>query len=462
MYIYGTGLQPHPPRHGHGSPSLWECVGVSPCTGPQTGTIFTHTYIYTHIYIYIHIGIIYMKRFRQLCCINVAADAVRAHSFVLLANSLRLKACWSIMLTVTSSSCWTVHELCVGQCCYLTRPLNLLEPPTHCTKQTLLKRNHIMLILLDYVLISVQGWWLVVLHLLPSRRCWSNTHLILHIPGSHVWTSCCAGICWRSKDCWLRCQSHLLDDFSSFHLLIIIGCCAILTQQLLDLILGHGEWQIVEAPHIDLFEMVVDHLFCPLLLDPCCQVAVASDPVNCFGSLEQDVACVDAAGDAGAVQLLQHLHHSIPGGCCEMMEHLCSTILQALEYEPLLLLCWFHVHVGHLARDVVGPHPVLVPLEIVADLLKHGVASICIDLPDLLGCQLKRCETKVASTLDLLLWIHVAPVEHVDHLVACSKTMLLNILNPGNHEPLCWNLRCNMHLCCVHVHCCERQLWRRR
>ena len=45
------------------------------------------------------------------------------------------------------------------------------------------------------------------------------------------------------------------------------------------------------------------------------------------------------AGDAGAVHLLQHLHHSIPGGCCEMMEHLCSTILQALEYEPLLLLC---------------------------------------------------------------------------------------------------------------------------
>ena len=61
-----------------------------------------------------------MKRFRQLCWINVAADAVRSHSFVLLANSLRLKACWSIMLTVTSSSCWTVHELCVGQCCYLT------------------------------------------------------------------------------------------------------------------------------------------------------------------------------------------------------------------------------------------------------------------------------------------------------------------------------------------------------
>ena len=32
----------------------------------------------------------YMKRFRQLSCINVAADAVRAHSFVLLANSLRI------------------------------------------------------------------------------------------------------------------------------------------------------------------------------------------------------------------------------------------------------------------------------------------------------------------------------------------------------------------------------------
>ena len=92
VYIWYRPATP-PPRHGHGSPSLWECVGVSPCTGPQTGTIFTHTYIYTHIYIYIYIGIIYMKRFRQLCCINVAADAVRAHSFVLLANSLRLKAC---------------------------------------------------------------------------------------------------------------------------------------------------------------------------------------------------------------------------------------------------------------------------------------------------------------------------------------------------------------------------------
>ena len=50
------------------------------------------------------------------------------------------------------------------------------------------------------------------------------------------------------------------------------------------------------------------------------------------------------------------------------MQNLCASVFEALVYQSNLLLCGFRSHVGHLDWDVVGPHPVFVPLEVVADL----------------------------------------------------------------------------------------------
>ena len=75
-------------------------------------------YIYISCYcipIYIYI----LKRFRQLCCQSVAADAVRAHSFVLLAKGLRWLQAQGLLihnvdsdiqqlLNCTRIVCWTM------------------------------------------------------------------------------------------------------------------------------------------------------------------------------------------------------------------------------------------------------------------------------------------------------------------------------------------------------------------
>ena len=100
-------------------------------------------YIYYIIYIYIHI-----EKFKvaTLLSLSVAAVAVRAFCTV----GQKLQAQGLLIQDVDSNihhllNC--THTCCVGQCCYSTRSLNLLELPTHCRKQTMLKCNHIMLIL---------------------------------------------------------------------------------------------------------------------------------------------------------------------------------------------------------------------------------------------------------------------------------------------------------------------------
>ena len=46
--VYITGLQPHPPRHGHGSPPpLWEWGGLSP-PGNGGGLLFVCMYACMH------------------------------------------------------------------------------------------------------------------------------------------------------------------------------------------------------------------------------------------------------------------------------------------------------------------------------------------------------------------------------------------------------------------------------
>ena len=89
---------------------------------------------------------------------SVAAVAVRTVLLCCWTSSLRPgsrpvdpECCQQHPLT-----CWNYTLMCVGQCCLLTRPLNLLGYLQHIEIRTLLKLNNIKWLLLSSVLITVQ------------------------------------------------------------------------------------------------------------------------------------------------------------------------------------------------------------------------------------------------------------------------------------------------------------------
>ena len=82
--------------------------------------------------------------------------------------------------------------MCVGQCCLLTRPLNLLGYLQHIEILTLLKLNNITELLLSSVLITVQrlmacSFTSVAKPQMLIRHCCKKS---IHVPALRCWPSC--------------------------------------------------------------------------------------------------------------------------------------------------------------------------------------------------------------------------------------------------------------------------------